>query len=341
MKKQLLTIASVFAMSYAAQAQVLITQNYESFTIGNLGTDLTGTTPGQGDIYTLQQNGTDNTIMQIVSDANKGKVLQFRNPASSFQAMQTYLFIDDLWDDRTTGNNVVSVDQWIYSGPATTSATYLRTFLIDGEFDIIGGIQINNATKAITGMIYGDLNNTGTPGLYSITLGDTNFIAAPNTWYKIRHSFDGTTGTNYWSIDGTNVNVSRAYAPLTGLIPAALNTLTLGATTNAGAFNNLIDGYSVRATTLANLSVGKEASINEVNLNIFPNPTTDVLNIEMKDGIIESVAIIDITGKLVKTFNTNTNSNATSVNVKDLASGNYVINIATTEGVSTKKFIKK
>ncbi len=73
------------------------------------------------------------------------------------------------------------------------------------------------------------------------------------------------------------------------------------------------------------------------NFNIYPNPTTDVLNISSKNGLNASeVRITDMTGKVVRT-----QKDATTVNVSDLSAGTYLIDITTKEGKATSKFIKK
>lgn len=73
------------------------------------------------------------------------------------------------------------------------------------------------------------------------------------------------------------------------------------------------------------------------NFAIYPNPTVDVLNIESKNGLsANEIRITDLSGKVVKE-----QKDATSVNVSDLATGTYIIDITTNEGRATSKFIKK
>lgn len=73
------------------------------------------------------------------------------------------------------------------------------------------------------------------------------------------------------------------------------------------------------------------------NFNMYPNPATDVLNISSNNGSeIKEIKITDLTGKKIKSL-----SNVTSINVSDLASGTYIIDVKTNEGNGTSKFIKK
>src|SRR5690606_1618229 len=73
------------------------------------------------------------------------------------------------------------------------------------------------------------------------------------------------------------------------------------------------------------------------NFNIYPNPVTDILNIQSKNGLnANEIKISDMTGKVVKV-----QKDATSVNVSNLSAGTYLIDITTNEGKATSKFIKK
>src|SRR5690606_22449964 len=73
------------------------------------------------------------------------------------------------------------------------------------------------------------------------------------------------------------------------------------------------------------------------NFTMYPNPVTDVLNIQSKNGLnANEIKISDMTGKVVKV-----QKDATSINVSNLSAGTYLIDITTNEGKATSKFIKK
>jgi len=73
------------------------------------------------------------------------------------------------------------------------------------------------------------------------------------------------------------------------------------------------------------------------NFTLYPNPTTDVLNISSKNGLnVSEIRITDMTGKVVKV-----QKDVSTVNVSNLAAGTYLIDITTKEGKATSKFIKK
>jgi hypothetical protein len=78
--------------------------------------------------------------------------------------------------------------------------------------------------------------------------------------------------------------------------------------------------------------------ISENNFTIYPNPLSDILNIQSKEEI-KSVSIFNLIGQKVLSFNKNKNFN--SFDVSSLSKGAYIINIEAKSGKkSTKKIIK-
>ncbi len=75
------------------------------------------------------------------------------------------------------------------------------------------------------------------------------------------------------------------------------------------------------------------SDVENSTFKVYPNPVVDVLTIE-NDNLV-SGTIVNQAGKVVKRF---TQSN---VNLSELASGIYFVNILTDENVITKKIVKK
>jgi hypothetical protein len=71
---------------------------------------------------------------------------------------------------------------------------------------------------------------------------------------------------------------------------------------------------------------------------IYPNPATEEIMVTL-NARPESIQIMDIQGQVIKTIRTN--SILTSVNISELASGTYLVNVISKEGVATTKFVKK
>ena len=82
-------------------------------------------------------------------------------------------------------------------------------------------------------------------------------------------------------------------------------------------------------------------SVNQINnpnavINIFPNPVEKLLNINTQI-IINKVVISDISGRIIKSFSSNTKK----INVSDLKNGIYILQLYSKDNISTQKFIKQ
>lgn len=101
-------------------------------------------------------------------------------------------------------------------------------------------------------------------------------------------------------------------------------------------------GSTVKQNTLKNqnqqkvsLKIDLDQQLETKNINIYPNPTSDILYVK-SGSKINGVEVFDMSGKKINVLLSND-----QINVKDLPSGLYIINIETKEGKTTKKFIKK
>ncbi len=82
---------------------------------------------------------------------------------------------------------------------------------------------------------------------------------------------------------------------------------------------------------------------NDVTVEVYPVPASDVLNIEL-GSISEdfTVVVIDITGKVVKSTDFDGNQNEINLDITDLSTGTYFLQVQQTNGeFITTKFIKE
>lgn len=100
-------------------------------------------------------------------------------------------------------------------------------------------------------------------------------------------------------------------------------------------------GQVLKYSTPAPSSVNKIGSLNDV-VSVFPNPTTNLLNIVIDSEVnqLESIRIYNTSGKLVKLVD-NLIGNAIAVNSSSLPQGIYYAEIKTTNGVSLKRFVQQ
>lgn len=73
------------------------------------------------------------------------------------------------------------------------------------------------------------------------------------------------------------------------------------------------------------------------NLEIYPNPTSNIININSKNNLkIEAIQITDMNGRIIKETKQSTNA----INTSELNTGVYFLRITTNQGTGTTKIIK-
>jgi len=72
---------------------------------------------------------------------------------------------------------------------------------------------------------------------------------------------------------------------------------------------------------------------------IYPNPTSEFINIVNANSQIERVEIIDIQGRIM--IIQSIGGNQANINISNLNSGIYIIKIYTNSGLKVDKIIKK
>ena len=90
--------------------------------------------------------------------------------------------------------------------------------------------------------------------------------------------------------------------------------------------------------TVYRFSVNSAATIDQtkVSFSIYPNPTTDVLNVNLEDQVEKGYSVYDMLGREVIKGNIH-NETSFQIPVHQLQQGNYILKI----GSSVKNFIKK
>ena len=330
MKKTLLSL-SLFATMFSF-SQVLQSENFDSYTLGDVGTDVTGATPGQGGYYTA--NGT-NASYQIVSETT-GKSLQITGSATATGTR--FMWKDGLitaWAGRTSGNDVINIEYDLFTGGTTTSKNRQNLYLYNAAGDkVLVGLSFVAETKTLLGVCY--LDNAGTLGNYSLNLGATPIVLTANQWVRIGMSFNKTTGEVFWKGPGFYGSFDGAAI---GVDPAEIDFIMSAGTGNAAAYTSRFDNLVSWANNVENLLGNSDFEATNLDLiSLYPNPTSSILNISNNNNFnIKNISITDINGRVVK----NQEGSLTQINVSDLNAGVYFVTVDAEEGKTTKKFIKQ
>ena len=79
-------------------------------------------------------------------------------------------------------------------------------------------------------------------------------------------------------------------------------------------------------------------TVMEENISFFPNPASDVLNINVGEITIKNLTILDLSGKILMVVN-NINTGTNTIDVSSLTSGMYIIRFETEENIINDRFI--
>lgn len=105
---------------------------------------------------------------------------------------------------------------------------------------------------------------------------------------------------------------------------------------NDSLYNIYFTNYREPITLENTETLGTDNPENKI-LIIYPNPTKDYINIKNNNYRIETFNLYDLGGRILKTFS----GKETKLDLSNLPSSTYILNIKTTEGYQNFKIIKK
>lgn len=137
------------------------------------------------------------------------------------------------------------------------------------------------------------------------------------------HPFKDKNGVDYLTEDFPYVN--KILSKTQSYLNQETNTYTINSRTTYN-YNSSI--------TLST----EQVEIVNVGVSVYPNPTTSVLNIDCPNSLtISKIKIMDVTGKTVLVQV----GDVKQINVDNLISGLYIVNLYSENGNTTIKFVKK
>ncbi|MBN8640308.1 MAG: T9SS type A sorting domain-containing protein [Flavobacteriales bacterium] len=184
------------------------------------------------------------------------------------------------------------------------------------------------------------INLTNYTGVNLAFYGGQQYTAAYTTTYEIKVSTTSQTDMASFTTEAFYTEADFASTGIAAFVAADLKTVDLSAYDGQQIYiafvmsqddgdNWFIDDVAVTGT-LSNVDF--ESTIN----NVYPNPTTGIVTIQHNEAI-ESAKVIGLLGNVVKSF-----SNTNTIDLSDLNSGTYLINIITESGkTTTRKVVKQ
>ena len=327
--------------------------------IGAVGNNGNGSLSGQVRVY---RNISDNWI-QIGSDINGEDANDYSGTSISLSSDGTILAIGA---NGNNGNGPVSghvrvfkniSDNWIQIGAdidgetASDGSGFSVSLSSDGTILAIGAISNNgNGSESGHVRVFKNISNNWIQVGADINGEDANNL---NGW-SVSLSSDGTIlaigaiGNNgngpesgqvrvfknisdSWIQIGIDINGEGANDQSGQSVSLSSDgiILAIGALGNDGSALN--SGH-VRVFDLSAVLASDTFVLD--NFSIYPNPTSDILNITLENNItLEKVTIYTTLGQIIKLEKSKT------IDVKSLAKGNYFVEVITNQGKATKTII--
>ncbi len=208
---------------------------------------------------------------------------------------------------------------WTFEGgsPATSSLKNPQvTYTKAGEYDV--ELIVTNSLGADTSLLTNYITLGAEPTV--------NFIEKISGG-NIQFEYTGSTASSYlWDFGGQGS--STLMNPAFTFTSNGTYTITCIATNSCGN-DTLSKQYNI-------IAVGTNDVQFKENFKIYPNPTSDYINIESSSKSTFDIQIIDNIGRTV--FNQKENIGNQKIDVQKLTSGLYMIMVKTGEKVATFKF---
>jgi len=328
MKKTTLFTLILLLTGKLISAQVLFTENFDSYQTGHLNSNYDNTTPGQGWwITSLSIAGAGSAV--VATESGKGKSLII-TPSGTFPTLnigfkQSNGTIATAWNHRTAGN--ILKFEFEFSG--TDDFTAFGS--ITGQTNLI-----STGFESVTNLITGSYHyNPSTPK--TIPLKDFNPAPFPkNTWIKVEMFVDFNTKNAYFYIPSLNIQSAGTISQLQ--LP---NGMTFGVSSLKPTSIVKFDNIMMSALKTLPTYILNTAEQLAGKFNLYPNPARDILNISNTENLfVKQTEIYDLAGKVISTQNFSSEAEV-QLNIADLASGTYMLYLETNQGTAVKKFIKK
>ncbi len=226
---------------------------------------------------------------------------------------------------KATGNNPVTINSvraFLWNSNTSIGQT-VYGIVVDSSGNLLG----RSANFVITG---GDLDGYIT---LPITTTPTSGIAptVTNSDYYVGLAQPTYTGTQFFPLGFQNETPQRTGVYYTWGLAAATPTKPVANTANRR--------FMIEAV-LSGTTMGLKTDLNPALVSVFPNPGNGILNVSAKDlkgGQTLTLEVCDLSGRVVYT-GTGSKTGAT-VNLGKLASGVYMLKVATNSDVAIKRIV--
>ena len=272
------------------------------------------------------------------------------------------------WNNTSNGfTGDYSVDDiWTWTAGAAFNTGDI--FILDGNGSVKKVVNNVEVVVGTTSHDYTGKTTETSDGDFDVSVNGEGFLmfqADPFVLPTDKNSTDWIAGLNTaqgWGLLGGNSACELPTALTNGV-----NANTVGLKDNYGVYTGKILGTSAELRTSINNSANWEKSETEAfklwsyaetlstiagkigtagtlavkqyeidkTIAVYPNPVKNVIQIRISKGTLEKADLFNVTGTLIKSFNTST------LNISHIPTGIYFLSIKTSLGTVNKKIIKQ
>ncbi len=223
----------------------------------------------------------------------------------------------------TTGNAwYLNGTTWVACTGLSTSGKYIQRIAYANSLYYLSD---NNSGlySSTDGIAWTLITNTGNPYLYDFAIAN-NYLLATQSDYKFIYT------------NNTTINNSSTGLPM---LLAGMGLVVLGNNAFIGGYSPSPNESGIYTRPLSSIvPTGIQENTKDLTISIFPNPVANTLNIK-QDKEIQKLSIINACGKTI--INKNVYSSEVQLNIGDLSTGVYFIQLQSDNSVSTHKFVKQ
>ncbi|CAA6825035.1 MAG: Unknown protein [uncultured Aureispira sp.] len=286
-----------------------------------------------GSVYYFPKGTTDNIVIDSV-DFRYYVPASFTGASTQTSFVNIYQYVDG--SGGGVANGFITGEELTQVGIGTMTINGLGTTVANGDY---GLAVARNFVDASTG---GPMGALADGGFYYISVLTQPALAGGVATFEFEDvPIHGVDRLNYAMNIGTTTSAT----------PVAMSTMQV---VDAAGTSNWYGGFSgydevpsigIHLGTTA-LVTGNSTVFKAENgtLNVYPNPTSEQLNIEVTyDAPIDvKYVMTDVSGRVIYVEQSkNVTSEVQRIDVSALTAGVYFITAETAEGVSTNRFIKK
>ncbi|MFC4720756.1 T9SS type A sorting domain-containing protein [Geojedonia litorea] len=293
------------------------------------GTPITINSPGFSisESFTINTNSLNNGIHTLyvrTKDANDAWSLYYK---------QTFLVHD--FTDTTTPSQIIAAEYFFDTDPGTNNGTAIA---ITPSFSVSESLAIPAALSDGIHTLY--IRTKDDEDRWSLFYKQTFLVhsfAAPlqTAINQYEYFFDSDPGTgasgNIINVNPSTFNLNEGISIPSGGLAEGAHYLHIRTRDENGVWSL----YEVIGFT-----VTEALSIDDNILlltRIYPIPSSEEITVDTKTVTTESIKLIDFTGKVIKSFEVDTNLN--NIDVSNYAKGTYFLQIKTDKGIVNKKII--